>query len=96
MALVRVATRLVMRVLIAGLTLATGGFVHADAGWFESGDARLRMDLQLLNDAEIIRLPVNTWPMPRAAVEYALSNAKTHFAVNAAVKRGGRPAVDRE
>jgi len=57
----------------------------ADAGWFESGDVVLRNDLLLLNDAEIIRLPVNQWPMPRAAVAYALSNAKEHFATNSAV-----------
>ena len=49
----------------------------ADAGWFESGDTRLRTDLLLLNDAEVIRLPVNQWPLPRAAVQYALANAKT-------------------
>jgi len=57
----------------------------ADAGWFESGDTALRMDLQLLNDAEVIRLPLNQWPLPHAAVEYALSNAKDHAATNAAV-----------
>ncbi|HEV7606560.1 MAG TPA: capsule assembly Wzi family protein [Steroidobacteraceae bacterium] len=57
----------------------------ADPGWFESGDTMLRMDLQLLNDAEIIRLPLNQWPLPRAAVQYALDNAKEHFATNAAV-----------
>jgi hypothetical protein len=58
---------------------------RADAGWFESGDVVLRSDLTLLNDAEIIRLPVNQWPIPRAMVEYAMSNAKTDFAKNAAV-----------
>jgi hypothetical protein len=58
----------------------------ADAGWFESGDSLLRMDLQLLVDAEIIRLPVNQWPMPRAAVRYALSKAREEFATNAAVQ----------
>jgi hypothetical protein len=57
----------------------------ADVGWFESGDTLLRLDLQLLNDAEVIRLPVNQWPMPRAAVAYALAGAKEHFATNAAV-----------
>ena len=46
----------------------------------------LRNDLLLLNDAEVIRLPVNQWPMPRAAVRYALENGKTHFATNAAVE----------
>jgi hypothetical protein len=57
----------------------------ADAGWYESGDSLLRLDLQMLNDAEIVRLPVNQWPLPRAAVAYALSNAKEEFAQNAAV-----------
>ena len=63
---------------------------RADAGWFESGDTQLRIDLQLLNDAEVIRLPLNQWPLPRAAVQYALANAKEHFATNAAVCRGAR------
>jgi hypothetical protein len=58
---------------------------QADAGWFESGDTQLRLDLQLLNDAEIIRYPVSQWPVPRAGVQYALSNARDHFASNRAV-----------
>jgi hypothetical protein len=58
---------------------------RAGAGWFESGDVVLRNDLLILNDADVIRLPVNQWPMPRAMVEFAISNAKTHFAQNAAV-----------
>jgi len=51
--------------------LAICGAAHAlaaDAGWFESGDAQLRLDLQLLNDAEVIRYPLNQWPVPRAGV----------------------------
>jgi hypothetical protein len=71
--------------LIAAIALTAAGAAQADAGWFESGDTELRLDLQLLNDAEVIRLPVNTWPVPRAAVAYALSNAKTHIVVNSAV-----------
>lgn len=58
---------------------------RADAGWFESGDTQLRLDLQLLNDAEIIRYPLNQWPIPRAAIAYAIANAKEHFAGNTAV-----------
>ncbi len=58
---------------------------RADAGWFESGDVVLRNDLLVLNDAGVIRLPVNQWPMPRAAVAYALQNGKPHFATNTAV-----------
>jgi len=57
----------------------------ADAGWFTSGDTQLRNDLLLLNDAEVIRIPVSQWPIPRAAVAYALQNGKSHFATNAAV-----------
>jgi hypothetical protein len=71
-------------VLAAALAFLCPG-AWADAGWFESGDTALRMDLQVLNDAEIIRLPVNQWPMPRAAVQYALANAKEHFATSSAV-----------
>lgn len=74
-----------LAVLVAILGLVAMQGARADAGWFDSGDAALRMDLQLLNDAEVIRLPVNTWPLPRAAVEYALANAKTHFAQNSTV-----------
>jgi hypothetical protein len=58
---------------------------RADAGWFTAGDTQLRLDLQLLNDAEVIELPVSYWPLPRAAVEYALTRARDHFAANAAV-----------
>jgi hypothetical protein len=73
-------------ILVATAALAlSSGAARADAGWFESGDTLLHVDLQLLNDAEIIRLPVNQWPIPRAAVRYAMENAKTHFATNAAV-----------
>ena len=54
----------------------------ADAGWFASGDTQLRADLVLLNDAEVIRLPVSHWPLPRAAVKYAMAGAKDHFATN--------------
>ncbi len=67
------------------LLAIAGAPVHADAGWFASGDTQLRLDLQVLNDAEVIRLPMNYWPLPRAAVQYALTNAKPHLATNAAV-----------
>jgi hypothetical protein len=73
---------------LAGLLLAAASSAaRADAGWFESGDVVLRNDLLVLNDAGVIRLPVNHWPMPRAAVAYALGNAKDHAAINAAVQR---------
>jgi hypothetical protein len=74
-----------MPVLVAAALWLASLDARADAGWFESGDTALRMDLQLLNDAQVIRIPLNQWPLPRAAVQYALSNAKDHFATNAAV-----------
>ncbi len=58
---------------------------RADAGWFEAGDTLLRADLQLLNDADVIRLPIHQWPIPRESVRYALGQAKEHFATNSAV-----------
>jgi hypothetical protein len=70
---------------VLGMLLAWCAQARADAGWFESGDTQLRLDLQLLNDAEIIRYPLNQWPVPRAGVQYALANAKEHFATNSAV-----------
>jgi len=81
--------RTVLRATAALLAIAAFGLgpapAVADAGWFESGDVVLRNDLLLLNDAEIIRLPVTQWPMPRAAVRYAIEHGKEHFAGNAAV-----------
>jgi hypothetical protein len=76
-----------MRVaMLAALFLgAAAGPAAADAGWFEQGDTVLRNDLLLLNDAGVIRLPASQWPIPRAAVRYAIENGKTHFATNAAV-----------
>ncbi|HEU4779075.1 MAG TPA: capsule assembly Wzi family protein [Steroidobacteraceae bacterium] len=72
--------------MLAALLLgAAVGPAAADAGWFEQGDTMLRNDLLLLNDAAVIRLPVNQWPMPRAAVRYAMENGKAHVATNQAV-----------
>jgi Capsule assembly protein Wzi len=83
---VRVLRRLSFSVVAVVMVFgANVGAARADAGWFESGDTVLRNDLQLLNDAGVIRLPVTQWPIPRAAVKYALQNAKEHFAVNKAV-----------
>jgi hypothetical protein len=67
------------------LLLASVRLAAADAGWFETGDVLLRNDLLLLNDAGVIRLPVTQWPLPRAAVVYAIENGKQHFAINSAV-----------
>jgi hypothetical protein len=78
--------RIRLPLLVAVVLASSGSAAFADAGWFESGDAQMRTDLQLLNDAEIFRLPLNQWPLPRAAVRYALANAKEAFATNSAVQ----------
>ena len=72
---------IVLAALLAGLCRQA----VADAGWFESGDTQLRLDLQVLNDAEVILLPLNQWPLPRAAVRYAMANARNDIATNSAV-----------
>lgn len=72
-------------IMLAALLTSPCHQAVADAGWFESGDTRLRTDLQLLNDAEVIVLPMNQWPLPRAAVQYALANAKQPVGMNTAV-----------
>lgn len=71
--------------VILAMTALVCAVARADAGWFESGDTLLRNDLLLLNDAGIIRLPVNHWPLPRAAVRHAVENGSPHYANNAAV-----------
>jgi hypothetical protein len=81
----RAAHAAVAGVLVLVLTVFAPA-ARADAGWFESGDTVLRADLQLLNDAEVIRLPISQWPLPRAAVQYALENAKANYSTNAAVQ----------
>jgi hypothetical protein len=68
-------------VLLLGLPVGA----HAGAQWLEAGDLALRSDLLLLNDAGVIRVPVNSWPIAEATVAHALDNAKEHFATNAAV-----------
>ena len=72
--------------LVLALAMYLGpGQARAEAGWFDSGDTQLRMDLQLLNDAEVISYPLNQWPVPRAGVQYALAYAKEQLATNSAV-----------
>jgi hypothetical protein len=81
----RLAGQRAAALLVAVACSFSAAPASADAGWFESGDVVLRNDLMLLNDAEVIRLPVTQWPMPRAAVRYAIDHGKEHFATNAAV-----------
>jgi hypothetical protein len=71
--------------LLATLLTLGAAIARADADWFESGDTLLRLDLQLLNDAEVIRLPITHWPLPRATVRHALAEAKERPAMNVAV-----------
>jgi hypothetical protein len=85
--------------VVAAACAAVPEAARADSGWFHAGDPLLRTDLELLNDAGIIRLPIGQWPLPRAAVRYALANAKdfqaTNAAVSAALERVRSRVVDR-
>ena len=74
-----------MRGALAACCRVLRRVARADAGWFESGDTQLRIDLQLLNDAEVIRLPVNQWPIAARCGGIRARNAKEHFATNSAV-----------
>jgi len=43
--------------------------------WVAPGDTRLRNDLQLLNDAGLIRLPLSAWPLSWSDIDTAIQNA---------------------
>jgi hypothetical protein len=81
-----VRRKLARAALAAALLVASFPPARADAGWFEAGDSSFRNDLLLLNDSEVITLPVSHWPLPREAVRYALENAKDHHATNSSVE----------
>lgn len=72
--------------LLLILSVAISADAPADSGWLEAGDAQLRLDLQLLNDAEVIRYPVTQWPIPREGVRHALKSGRRDFALNASVE----------
>jgi hypothetical protein len=50
-------------------------------GWVPVGDARLRSDLQMLVDGDVLRLPLSTWPLPLSDVRRAVENAQSRSAV---------------
>lgn len=81
----RARARALVRLMSVLSLAASAGVSAADAEWIETGDLQMRIDLQLLNDAEVIVLPVNQWPVPRAAVRYAIGSVKEAFVTNAAV-----------
>ena len=58
------------RLLIAAnaIILALTASVAVADPWARPGDLGLRHDIQLLADAGLIKAPVNTWPMPWAAL----------------------------
>lgn len=72
---------------VAAILMPCISLAQADASWVMAGDPQLRMDLQLLNEAEVIRYPLNQWPIPRAGLRFALADAKEHFAINASVQQ---------
>ena len=47
----------------------------AAAPWAEAGDAQLRSDLMLLNDAGVIRILTSQWPIPWAGIANAVADS---------------------
>ncbi|KZY59891.1 hypothetical protein A3735_13895 [Oleiphilus sp. HI0061] len=66
------------------LSLVMAATVNA-APWIDVGDLRLRNNLQLLNDAEVIDISLTTWPLMWADVKNALAEAD-HSKLNSAQK----------
>jgi hypothetical protein len=78
------------RAILATALLLSTGLSHADA-WLDAGDSILRSDLQYLVDSNIIRLPVNTWPIPSNDVVQALADIRDRNSLSA----GQVAALDR-
>ena len=63
------------RVLALALLLScAAGVPAAAAPWAETGDAQLRSDLTILNDAGMIRVLTTQWPIPWAGVAAGLDD----------------------
>ncbi len=58
--------------LLTALAVAQGALAEP---WLAPGDPRLRLDLQLLNDAGIMQVPLSAWPLSWGDIEAAIQNA---------------------
>ncbi|MDH4022438.1 MAG: capsule assembly Wzi family protein [Gammaproteobacteria bacterium] len=59
--------------LLVALAAAQGAMAEP---WLAPGDTRLRNDLQLLNDAGLMQVPLSAWPLSWGDIEAALQNAQ--------------------
>ena len=77
--------RLLVATLLAGLAAPV-----AAAPWAPVGDAQLRQDLTLLNDAGYARVDVSQWPVPWRGVVDALADSPTLDAAPEYIKQAVR------
>jgi len=49
------------------------------APWTSTEDLRLRIELQRVTDAGLIHIPVTSWPIPWADIEYGLNHQSTNM-----------------
>jgi hypothetical protein len=61
-----------LRLAAFAFAITIGADAAAEA-WFDPGDVRLRHDLQLLADADLLNIPLTTWPVSVDDVARALS-----------------------
>lgn len=67
------SNRLYRLKLILGLALLFLPLLGTAGPWLDPGNQRLRHDLQLLADAGIIHIPIQSWPVQAADVDLAIN-----------------------
>ena len=70
------------RSIVVAFVCLMSGVITSNANaapWTSTEDLRLRIELQRVTDAGLIHLPVTSWPIPWADVEYALSHQSTNM-----------------
>lgn len=90
---------------ILGLAILVWANTALAAPWMEPDDKRLRHHIQLLADAKLITVPVNTWPLMWLDVIDEVRNARTtaatpsqsraiHYVLSAFAKQSRRSQVE--
>ena len=75
-----------MNLAAAAAACVWASLAPAQGMFLPTEDFRLREDLQLLVDEDVIRLPMNTWPLPAKDVREALKNLKPETIHSAALR----------
>ncbi|MDF1644204.1 MAG: capsule assembly Wzi family protein [Pseudomonadales bacterium] len=66
-----------LRNIFIAFACLMGGVIAANgnaAPWTPTEDLRLRVELQRVTDAGLIQIPLTSWPIPWADIEYALNH----------------------